>query len=499
MTREKPVREIKIGDDWTVPNLDGVGRRTLVQGAVWTVPVIAATVATPAFAASLAPTLEFVNGPYSATACSALPTIILQATTDGSVPAVGQSVTVTLPSGLTWSDGTTAPRSFVTDAAGQVSLTGIEAPAKDGTFAISAASGSLTATESVEVTGETGVVKTFSSSAAIRLPTGVAVADLKTIRTSTGDTQVLVLGTDGNAYRTTLNSGGNSFGAWSTSTAYPQATSLIALSNNGNGYGFLSDGSTVSNFANTDSVALPDGGQIVGLQSVTDGSGNPVVIALSANGNAYRATVTGGNFGSWQASPAFPNSTTLVAVNNSTPAYVFVTDGTTISNFAGTAAATLPDGGQVVEVDTITDPNGNPVVVARSSNGNVYRSTVASGAFGPWQTSPAFPGSATLVALNNSGNAYAFLTDGTTISNFAGTDTTTLPDGGQVLSLESVRTSSGDNVIVALSSTGNAYRSVVTNGNFGSWQVSTAFPNAATDVALNENTNAYAVVAGTEC
>lgn len=52
-------KTIKIGDDWTIPNENGVGRRVLVEGAVWTIPVIAAAVATPAAAASqpLCPTV----------------------------------------------------------------------------------------------------------------------------------------------------------------------------------------------------------------------------------------------------------------------------------------------------------------------------------------------------------------------------------------------------------------------------------------------------------
>lgn len=55
MSRKDSIHEIKIGDDWTIPDPDGVGRRTLVQGAVWTVPVIAAAASAPLAAASNEP------------------------------------------------------------------------------------------------------------------------------------------------------------------------------------------------------------------------------------------------------------------------------------------------------------------------------------------------------------------------------------------------------------------------------------------------------------
>jgi len=43
---------IKLGDDWTVPNPDGLSRRTIVKGAAWTVPTIAIAAAAPSAAAS---------------------------------------------------------------------------------------------------------------------------------------------------------------------------------------------------------------------------------------------------------------------------------------------------------------------------------------------------------------------------------------------------------------------------------------------------------------
>jgi len=104
-----------------------VSRRTVVLGAAWSVPVIAAAVSVPVSSASAGqPTLAFLNGPFAVTACDPIPQLVIQATTNGTTPAIGTTVTVALPDGLTWSDGTTAPRSFVTDNAGQVKLDGLK-------------------------------------------------------------------------------------------------------------------------------------------------------------------------------------------------------------------------------------------------------------------------------------------------------------------------------------------------------------------------------------
>lgn len=57
-SRETTTHDIKIGDDWTVPDFEGPGRRTIVVGAAWTVPVIAVSVAAPLAAASTQPCVD---------------------------------------------------------------------------------------------------------------------------------------------------------------------------------------------------------------------------------------------------------------------------------------------------------------------------------------------------------------------------------------------------------------------------------------------------------
>lgn len=119
-----------------------IQRRTVLKGATWSVPIIAAAVAVPAYAASAGePTVTFVGGPYTSGACDTVPDITVQATTDGTAPAVGEAILITLPEGLTWSDGSTTPRSLTTDAVGRVTLTGIRTsgPLTEGTLLIGAA------------------------------------------------------------------------------------------------------------------------------------------------------------------------------------------------------------------------------------------------------------------------------------------------------------------------------------------------------------------------
>lgn len=102
----------------------GLKRRTVIAGAAWSIPVVALTVATPLAAASVAaPGLQFTNGPYAAGPCAPLGEVALNLTTNGSDPDPGKSVTVALPAGLAWSDGTTAPKVFSsTDLSGNITI-----------------------------------------------------------------------------------------------------------------------------------------------------------------------------------------------------------------------------------------------------------------------------------------------------------------------------------------------------------------------------------------
>jgi hypothetical protein len=155
---------------------DGIQRRTIIAGAAWTIPVVATAVGAPLAAASPAPTLTFTNGPYTVAACGTLKDVIIQATTDGTTPDPGQQVTVTLPSGLTWSDGTTTPRVFIADGNGNVTLSGIKATSAAGSPTITATSNAgPTATAVVTVAPSGGAYQYNQSGTATSLVPNVPV------------------------------------------------------------------------------------------------------------------------------------------------------------------------------------------------------------------------------------------------------------------------------------------------------------------------------------
>jgi hypothetical protein len=128
-----------------------VNRRTIVQGAAWSIPVVAVAVGAPLAAASPAPTLTFTNGPYTVDACGTLNNVTLRATTDGTTPKAGDLVTVTLPAGLTFSDGSTT-KLFTTDASGNITITGIKASGSSQGGAVTATDATSTAAVTVTVT-----------------------------------------------------------------------------------------------------------------------------------------------------------------------------------------------------------------------------------------------------------------------------------------------------------------------------------------------------------
>jgi hypothetical protein len=121
-------------DEWEVPDDGkGFGRRTIIKGAAWSVPVIALAVASPAAAASGG--IALIVAPPATTTCTAFGDIIFQMTP---APPGGTSVLVTLGSGLRYSDLATGTRAFFTDADGKITISGVQAADK-GSFTVTAA------------------------------------------------------------------------------------------------------------------------------------------------------------------------------------------------------------------------------------------------------------------------------------------------------------------------------------------------------------------------
>lgn len=157
MTRSNDNQPATPGDDWTMPinpAKPGLGRRTILTGAAWSIPVITLAVATPMATASETRTLQltFTAAPYTVAACGVLVGAGVVATySDGSAVPAGQAVTVTLPVGYTWANnGGSEARTYMTDAYGEVTLDDITVTATGGP--LSASSGGVVAAGPVVVT-----------------------------------------------------------------------------------------------------------------------------------------------------------------------------------------------------------------------------------------------------------------------------------------------------------------------------------------------------------
>jgi hypothetical protein len=201
--------------DWTIPDgtvksgKKGLNRRTVVAGAAWSVPVIAAAIATPLAAASVPtgePTVRFTQDLYETSACVTLTGVVVQATTDGTTPAAGGVITVTLPPGFTWADGTSAARNFVADASGNVTLPGIVAPATGGRFDASAVYSTATDVAAIQAAASENSVLYRQSLTAAGAETGdpVVIAsnvgNVSTIRSQQNQASSVAFMADGNLY-----------------------------------------------------------------------------------------------------------------------------------------------------------------------------------------------------------------------------------------------------------------------------------------------------------
>ncbi|MEX0153000.1 hypothetical protein [Microbacterium sp. LMI1-1-1.1] len=128
-----------VGDDVAA----GMKRRTILAGAAWSVPVIAVATASPAFAATNDLKLAFDKTSYSGKACGTISGVKVTATRNN-VAAPGESITVTLSNGYTFSDGSTS-YTGTSGADGSITLPDIKVPAKGGDSPLSATSGSTSA------------------------------------------------------------------------------------------------------------------------------------------------------------------------------------------------------------------------------------------------------------------------------------------------------------------------------------------------------------------
>ncbi|MGB3374160.1 MAG: thioester domain-containing protein [Microbacterium sp.] len=130
----------------------GATRRTVIKGAAWSVPVIAAAVAVPMAAASGGVIIESAAATLSGDVCDVLGefSFTVKAVTGGT-PAKDRGVIVTLPEGFTWGDGESGSKTLTTDSSGVITIDGVTSGTKPGTYLITAQVVGDTASTSIVV------------------------------------------------------------------------------------------------------------------------------------------------------------------------------------------------------------------------------------------------------------------------------------------------------------------------------------------------------------
>lgn len=171
----------------------GVSRRSIVKGAVWATPVIATSVALPAYAASEVVYAIVFASPAPPTTCREDVPLLIQVSDSATGSPAGGAipVTVSLPDGLVWLDGSADGRLLTTDAAGQVAVT-VRTPTMAGDFRVLAtlASG-ISATSDVTVS-PSGYATSLNATKGTRdiyeaVPTDIRAIGRDTFLTTTND------------------------------------------------------------------------------------------------------------------------------------------------------------------------------------------------------------------------------------------------------------------------------------------------------------------------
>ena len=185
------------------PRISTPSRRTILTGAAWSVPVIAAASVAPiAAAASNDPVLAFNQTTYNGTACGTI-TGAYVTVTMGGVAKAGESVTTTLSGGYTFVGGATT-NTQVSGTDGRVNLPAITVPAIGGAGSLHAISGTSGTTATTTAASVKGVGIANNTSYLPALPAGVTATSVG--YSSDYGHHAYVLGNDGYLYLS-LNAG----------------------------------------------------------------------------------------------------------------------------------------------------------------------------------------------------------------------------------------------------------------------------------------------------
>ncbi len=271
----------------------GLSRRVVVQGAAWSIPVIAAAVATPLAAASGDGALSFTLRAYAGTACTEITNVQATLTNSSGAPDAGKPVTVTLSDGYTFADGSTT-YTGTTNASGKVTLPAVRVPATGGATTFLASSAALTASApgTAPKVGEahiydrsTGQTYTFPT-----VPAGSTAIGDTTFLASDGDLyvgNVLIASGVSSVGAPSLDNSNNSWTPYMSSSGVASIYSRDA----GQTYTFLSVPADSKPLGDTAFLA-PNGDLYVGNVLVSTGVTSAGVPSLDSGNNSWTPYVS---------------------------------------------------------------------------------------------------------------------------------------------------------------------------------------------------------------
>ncbi|MDQ1074643.1 MULTISPECIES: hypothetical protein [Microbacterium] len=335
----------------------GLPRRTVLTGAAWTIPVIAAATIAPAASASGTLQLAFDKSTYNGTACSTITGAYVTATTNG-VPTTGASITVSLSNNYTFSGGSTTATGY-SDTNGRYTLPDINVAAAGGTAAVTATSGSSTGTATLSAPAVPDEVPQDGSVALTGLPAGVTATQIARQNTANGGV-IWVRGSDNNLY-----------GVTRTSTAVTTLTRQFTNANsfystpNSDAIGWI----TTSGTPMDGSVALtglPAGVTATQIARQNTANGGVIWVRGSDN-NLYGVTRT--STAVTTLTRQFTNANSFYSTPNSDAIGWITTSGTPMD---GSVALTgLPAGVTATQIARQNTANGG-VIWVRGSDNNLY-------------------------------------------------------------------------------------------------------------------------------
>ncbi|ONI64908.1 hypothetical protein CSIV_09380 [Microbacterium sp. CSI-V] len=374
----------------TPPDLN---RRTILQGAAWTIPAIAVATVAPAASASTAAVLAFNQASYNGTACSTITGAYVTVTVGG-VPTAGRSVTTTLSDGYTFADGTTT-NTQVSDSSGRVNLPAIDVPSQgsNGTLAaISSGAAQATATVTAPAAASKLVGFSANNNAYPALPAGITAGDVAW-GSQGSNTYAFFVGSDGYLYRSANQ------GPWTQTSP----AGVTHISNTSAGSLIYSTGTTVGSSANNNAFPALPAGITAGEVAIGTQGANVFAYFIGSDGYLYRSA----NQGAWTKTSAAG----VTHISGTDAGSIVYSTGSTVGNSANNNAyPALPAGITAGEV-AYGSQGSNSYAFFVGSDGYLYRSANQ----GAWtKTSPA---GVTHISSTNAGSL--IYSTGTTVGSSA--------------------------------------------------------------------------------